>query len=337
MVVDILILTFSCMKVSVIVPIYNVRNFIAHCAHSLLSQTMEEVEYIFVDDCTPDDSMDILEKVLVQYPHRQQYVKRVVHKTNQGLPAARNSGLKIATGEYIFHCDSDDFVEVDMLEQMYAVAKLHDADIIWADWFLSYSRKERYMRQPRFETPKEALKAMLSGVMKYNVWNKLVRHRLYIDNDIMFPAGYGMGEDMTMMKLFAYAKRVYYLPKAFYHYVKLNNNAFSQTYSERHIQELKYNSETLIRFFTNRYGDELENEIAFFKLDIKYPFLITTQRKYYEIWEKWYNESHPYLSLNKNLSFRAYLLQWLAIKNMFDIVWLYNKIVYQLIYRLLYK
>lgn len=325
------------MNVSVIVPIYKVRNFIAHCTHSLMSQTLEDVEYIFVDDCSPDDSVDILKDVLKQYPHRQKQVKLIVHKVNQGLPAARNSGLKAATGEYIFHCDSDDFVEIDMLEQMYAAAKQHDADIVWSDWYLSYTCKERYMKQPSFNSSEDALKAMLSGVMKYNVWNKLVRHPLYTDNSITFPAGYGMGEDMTMLMLFAYAKRVYYLPKAFYHYVKLNANAFSQTYSERHIRELKYNTERIIQFLTKRYGETLEKEIAFFKLDVKYPFLISTQRKHYDIWRAWYREAHPYLALNNHLSFRAYMVQWLAAKNMFAFVWLYNQMAYRFLYNLLYK
>jgi|UniRef100_UPI0040261529 hypothetical protein BACCOPRO_03219 len=325
------------MNVSVIVPIYNVQNFIAHCAHSLLSQTLESVEYIFVDDCSPDNSMDILRDVLGQYPHRQEQVKLIVHEVNQGLPATRNSGLKVATGEYIFHCDSDDFVETDMLKQMYVAAKQQDADIVWADWYLSYACKERYMKQPSFNSPEDALKAMLSGAMKYNVWNKLVRRQLYTDNKIAFPAGYGMGEDMTTLMLFAYAKRVCYLPKAFYHYVKLNENAFSQTYSERHIQELKYNTERVTQFLTNRYGETLEKEIAFFKLDVKYPFLISTQRKHYDIWRTWYCEAHPYLALNNHLSFRAYIVQWFAAKNMFVFVWLYNQIAYQFLYRLLYK
>lgn len=71
------------------------------------------------------------------------------------------------------------------------------------------------MKQPAYDTPLEALKAMLSGVMKYNVWNKLVRRSIYVENKIDFPAGYGMGEDMTIMLLFAYAERISYLPHAF--------------------------------------------------------------------------------------------------------------------------
>ena len=90
-------------KVSVIIPIYNVEHFITRCATSLLEQTMKDVEFIFVDDVTPDKSIHLLQEVLGHYPERKEQVKLIRHVTNQGLPAARNSGLAVASGEYIFH------------------------------------------------------------------------------------------------------------------------------------------------------------------------------------------------------------------------------------------
>ena len=82
------------------------------------------------------------------------------------------------------------------------------------------------MSQPSYNNPEDALKAMLSGGMKYNVWNKLIKRTLYTQYDIWFPSGHGMGEDMTIMMLFACATSVHYVDKAFYHYVKINTNAF---------------------------------------------------------------------------------------------------------------
>lgn len=167
------------MKVSVIVPIYNVSRFISRCVLSLMNQTLEDVEYIFVDDATPDESIMILHDIINQYPAKRDNCIILHHEKNMGLPAARNTGLQVAKGEYIFHCDSDDFVEPEMLEKMYKTAKTHDADIVWCDWFLSFEKNERYMKQPEYTTSEDALKGMLSGAMKYNVWNKLVRHSLY--------------------------------------------------------------------------------------------------------------------------------------------------------------
>lgn len=130
-------------KISIIVPIFKVRNFIERCLCSLFGQTLKELEYIFIDDASPDDSIEILEDVIARYPHRKDQVRIVRHAENKGLPAARNTGLALATGEYVFHCDSDDFVEEDMLEEMYKVAKENDADMVYCDFYLSFEKNER--------------------------------------------------------------------------------------------------------------------------------------------------------------------------------------------------
>ena len=83
-------------KVSVIIPIYGVEKFIGRCAEKLMQQTLKEVEYIFVNDATPDHSMEVLQEVLARYPERQDSMVITVHETNKGLPAARNTGLQMA-------------------------------------------------------------------------------------------------------------------------------------------------------------------------------------------------------------------------------------------------
>lgn len=316
------------MKVSVIIPIYKVEAFIERCATTLMEQTLREVEYIFVDDATPDKSIEVLEACLDLYPERKATILK--HQQNQGLPAARNTGLALATGEYIFHCDSDDYVEPTMLEELYNAAQNTNADIVWCDWFLTFAENERYMKQPSFETPMEALKAMLSGGMKYNVWNKLVRRSLYTDNDIQFPAGYGMGEDMTMMMLFAHAQNVTYIPKAYYHYIKTNTNAFSQTYSDKHLVELKHNVQRIMDYMQNVYGEALEKELNFFKLDVKFPFLIAGQ---YKRWAEWYSEANTYILQNKTISTRTRYIQWLASKRQYWVVRMYSWVLNNLVHR----
>lgn len=325
-------------KVSVIVPIYKVEAFIARCAESLLSQTLREVEFIFVNDATPDASMFVLEGVLASHEDRRADVKFISHERNLGLPAARNSGLAMAQGEYVFHCDSDDYADLNMLAEMYAFAVNHRADIVWCDWYLSYERRERYMKQPAYDTATAALKAMLSGSMKYNVWNKLVRRQLYVDGGISFPAGYGMGEDMTMMKLFAYADRVAYMPQAFYHYVKLNTGAFSQTYSLQHLKELRHNVSGISDFVHTKYGENLEKELSFLKLEAKFPLLISNGSGHkYVTWRSWYPEANPFIMQNKAISLRSRLVQWFAWKGQWWIVWLYYQLVMRLIYGIIYR
>lgn len=323
------------MKVSVIIPVYGVEAFIERCMRSLLEQTQQEVEFIVVDDCSPDKSIAIARKVVSEYPNRS--VRFISHDANKGLPAARNTGLEVATGEYVFHCDSDDWVEPDMLETLYRAAEEAKADIVWCDWFLSFEKNERYMVQPQYATPTDALKGMLSGTMKYNVWNKLVKRELYTANAISFPSGYGMGEDMTVIKLFACAQTVTYIPKAFYHYVKLNASAFSNTYSEKHLMELRHNVEDIQCFLTDRYGEMLKAEMQFFKLDVKFPFLISDDKKKYDLWKTWYPEANSYILQNKNIGMRRRVLQLLAAHGQYWMIRLYYRVVHKFVYGVIFR
>jgi glycosyltransferase involved in cell wall biosynthesis len=323
--------------ISIIVPIYKVENYIERCVRSLLEQTYTGIEYIFVDDCSPDSSISILRKVIKEYPTRIDQIKIISHEKNMGLPAARNTGLKMAIGDYIFHCDSDDYVEKDMIEKMYQTAKEKDADIVWCDWYLSFAKNERYMKQPHYDTPLDALKGILSGTMKFNVWNKLIKRDLYINNKISFPDGHGMAEDMTMIRLFACARSVAYLPKAFYHYVRLNENAFTMNQSPKQLQDILYNTNETIDYIHQKFGDSLNREIAYFKLNVKFPFLITDDIKMYLLWTAWSPEADQYIMDNKSISLRSRLLQYAAYKRKFLIVWLYYKVVHKLMYGIIYK
>lgn len=325
-------------KVSVIIPVYGVEKFVERCVRSLMDQTLVGVEYIFVDDATPDHSMEIIKRVLEEYPQRKKHVQIIHHLQNLGLPAARNSGLRIAKGEYVFHCDSDDYADSDMLQVMYGLAKVRDCDIVWVDWFLTYADTERYMKQPAFEESMDALKAMLCGGMKYNVWNKLVRRSLYTENHIEFPAGYGMGEDMTMMMLFAFSKKVAYLPKAFYHYVKTNAISFSQTYSEKHKKELYHNVQRILDFMYARYGKLLDKELHFFRLETKFPLLtIGTSQENYRLWTALYPESNKYIWANRYISLRSRIIQWCAWRRQWWLVRVYYNLIINGLYRMIYK
>lgn len=324
-------------KISVITPVYNVEAFISRCIISLMKQTLDEIEYIFVDDASPDSSIGILQEILNRYPERNSHVRLIRHDKNLGLPAARNSGLEVASGDYIFHCDSDDFVEKDMLETMYKAAVMNNADIVYCDWYLSFKNNERYMKQPECSSSMEALKSMLRGIMKYNVWNKLVKRCLYKDNNIIFPAGYGMGEDLTMVRLVARAEKIVHIPEAFYHYVQSNTGAFSKTYSERHLLELRHNVSMLTDDLYKIYGSSIEREIAFLKLDVKYPFLISDDPAKYALWQEWYPEANEYICQNRYVSPRRRYIQWLAWKKQFWAIRIYYRYVHHIIYGLIYR
>lgn len=324
--------------VSVIIPVFKVEKFIGRCARSLMEQTLQDVEFVFVDDGSPDGSMAVLDAVLAEYPQRSEQVRIVTHEVNKGLPAARNTGLAVASGEYVFHCDSDDFVEPDMLEKMFSSAKAADADMAYCDFFLTFEQNERYMHNPDYTTGDEALrKGFLAGAMKYNVWNKIVRREIYTAHGIQFPEGHAMGEDMTMMQVAAYCRNVCHVEKALYHYVKLNSNAYSNTMSPKHLEDIRFNLDRTVAFLRDGFGDAYDDDIALFKLNTKLPFLISDEKSSYNIWKEWYPEANGMVMNNPNLPLRTRCLQWMASKNLWGGVWLYNKLVYKFIYGIIFK
>ena len=117
-------------KVSVVVPIYGVEKYIERCARSLFEQTLEDIEYIFINDASPDSSIDILKKSLEDYPQRKAQVRIINQPYNMGAAKAREVGIKASTGEYNIHCDSDDWMELNAYEQLYNHAKNNDCDVV---------------------------------------------------------------------------------------------------------------------------------------------------------------------------------------------------------------
>ncbi len=326
--------------VSVIVPMYNVKDFIGKCAQQLFKQTLQNIEIIFVDDKSPDDSANIVADLLLQYPARQEQVKIIQHEINLGLPSARNTGLGLAKGEFIFHCDGDDWVEINALELLYNAAVNANADIVWCDWFLTFEKNERYISQniglSQFDVH-TVLTHILSGKIRYNVWNKLVKHSLYSENQISFPDGFSMGEDMTMIKLFAVADKATYVPEALYHYVQLNNSAFTKKTTALHLEQVKHNVEDVISYLTSKFGNKLEEVIHFFKLNIKLPFLISDKEADYERWLSWYPESNNFIDKNPDFNFRTRFIQKMAHRRAFWVLKLYYYFVIRLVYGVIYK
>lgn len=322
------------MKVTVISPFYKVAPFIERCAESLLNQTLQDVEFIFVDDASPDESREILEKVIEKHPDRNVCI--VTHEVNKGLPAARNTGLAEATGDFIYHCDSDDWVETDMLEKMYKAAIDNQADFVYCDFWMQFEKSARYMVNPTYTDPEQMIKeGFLAGLMKYNVWNKLIKRSLY--DGLSFPAGHGMGEDMTIILAATKATRVAHVPEALYHYVKLNMNAFSNTFSERHLTDIQFNTARTLEGLKDWDVPEKDKYLSFFKLNIKLPFLLSGDKNQYRLWKEWFPESDKYVLENKHLPFRTRLVQWFAAKRLFPLVGLYDFLVNKVYYGLKFR
>lgn len=322
--------------ISIITPIYNVRPFVAKCVESLMNQTFKDVEFIFVDDASSDGSIDILNDIIMRHPEKN--VRVVHHEVNKGLPAARKTGFEAAIGDYILNCDGDDWVEPDMLESLYSAVVEKNADYAYCDFYLTYEHSERYQKCPEFSSPIEALKVgYLSGTAKYNVWNKLIRRSLYKGTE--FPVEHRKGgEDMIMFDVLSKANTIAYVPKALYHYIKYNENAISEKFSEQRLIDIRYNADHAITAVQkNCPQEDMTKEIAFFKLNVKLPFIISDDPEKWKIWKGWYPEANSYILKNKHLPLRTRMIQWFASKNLWIVVKLYYMIFYKILYRFLYR
>lgn len=136
-------------KISVLIPVYNVEKYVGRCILSVLNQTIQEsMEIIIVNDCTPDNSMRVINEVIHSSSNtlNGKELKIINHETNRGIAFTKNTALNHATGEYILQIDSDDYMETDMLEKMYAKAIATDADIVGCDLWRVYMDK-KYMKR----------------------------------------------------------------------------------------------------------------------------------------------------------------------------------------------
>lgn len=321
-------------EISVIIPVFKVSSFIENCAVALLEQDFEDAEFIFVDDASPDDSIEKLRAVIEKYPGKN--VRILTHPSNTGLPGARKTGFEASKGKYIYNCDADDRVEPGILRKLYDAAETNGADFVYCDFFLTFGENERHMRNPAYTTPDEMLrKGFLAGDCKYNWWNKLIRRDLF--EGIEFPVEHFKGgEDMVVIEILAGAGKIAYVPEPLYHYVKTNSGAISEGFSDLRLESILYNSSHVIKRL-GQYGSDLSEEINLFKLNVKLPFLFTTDKRKYRIWKEWFPEANGAIFKNTELPLRTKMLQWFASRNLWFAVRAYYIFVYKFVYGIIFR
>ncbi len=203
-------------KVSVIVPVYNVEKYLDRCLRSLAAQTLEDIEFLFVDDGSTDESAAMLDRFAAEHLNA-----RVIHKQNGGVSSARNAGLDLATGDYIGFVDSDDFVEEHAFQRAVQAAEGSGADIVcfgyasvWGDEAVL---KVVDCREQLFDGGPEAFSAQFRRDYRRFVWDKLYRRSLF--DGVRFPVERTIYEDMFILPLlFVKARRVLRIPDTLYYY-----------------------------------------------------------------------------------------------------------------------
>ena len=218
-------------QVSILVPVYGVEKFIERCARSLFEQTYENLEYIFVDDCTPDNSIEILKRVMEDYPERKERVRILHHERNRGLAAARNTALDAATSPFITHVDSDDYLHRDAIRLLVEKQVETGADIVTGNYFLIDLGGKKEMNEPEYGNPKEMLQKILSMHSSANtIWRRLINIRLYRDHHIRPKDGLNFLEDWQQIsKLVYFAEKVSRVSDHIYYYNRTNDKSYVAT------------------------------------------------------------------------------------------------------------
>lgn len=319
-------------KVSIIVPIFGVENYIAQCAHSLFRQTFKDIEYIFVDDCTKDNSISILESIIEEYPYRKEHISIIRKDKNEGLPTARKTGFERATGEYIIHIDSDDWVEYDMIEKMYNKAISDNLDIVWCDYYEEYPDHTKHINTYSDSMDKISIfKRLLSlnNNLHSGVWNKLVKRDIYLSNNVFFPKANQWEDFVLTIQNIYYSERIGHLNSALYHY-RFNSNSLTRDDKReiKRINEMYENLFIVTRFLQDKLGKDivaLEPQLSDYTNSFKIALMLIKETRNINKLNELNRYSNKFI-FNRSLKVQYYhkVLLYLATKNILLLYYIWD-------------
>ncbi len=243
------------MKISVIVPVYNVEKYLKRCLDSLVNQTLKEIEIIVVNDGSPDES----EKIILEYLEKYRNIK-YYKKENAGLSVARNYGISKSSGEYIAFVDSDDYVDTSMLQKMYEKAKEKDYDVVACSVSMVLD-DGKYI-----STVKTGLKNDNSDIKENMItiypsaWNKIYKKELF--DKVLFKKNVWFEDVEFLYRLFPYINNIGIVNESLYYYVQ-RDGAITKTYDKRLYDYIK-NWNSILEFYkNNNFYDEYKKELEY--------------------------------------------------------------------------
>ena len=311
-------------KVSVIVPVYGVEKYIERCTRSLFEQTLDDIEYLFIDDCTLDKSVDILKHVLEEYPQRKSQV--ILHRMekNSGQAAVRKWGMLHATGEYVIHCDSDDWVDVHMYEEMYNKAIEGDADVVVCDFAI---HDGIHINEIVHACSSLNFQVYLEGVLfqkdSWSLWNKMFRRFCY--KDLIYPSG-NMGEDMLIcIQILLKCKRMAYISQTYYYYFYNNYSISNKKEVKNHVrnyEHLKANTDILISILKETNLPYIKWVINGFQYNATLPLMkiMNGDKQYRKLWLNAYHGAiwmfvlNPFFDIKKRFKCLLAVLGFYPLK-----------------------
>lgn len=302
-------------KVSVVIPVYNVEAYIERCLHTLFSQTLDDIEYIFVDDGSTDRSEAIISEILGQYPHRIGQTKILKHEQNRGVAAARATGILAAAGDYIVQCDPDDFVEVEMYEKLYNRALDSNADIV-ACYYWEERRPDRHELVARRygRTPQDCLE----NIYKKNcycgsLWDKLVKRTLITEHQIIPYEACDHGEDLNcVVRMLYYARSIVVVQEPLYHYCRRDDSLTGVVKDARFLRMRMRGMDRIRQFLGDekRYATACRQMSFYLKMECRTAF-DGDENAWFEL----YSDSHRDILKYNDMPLKGRLFWWFALRN----------------------
>lgn len=301
-------MTMESPKISIIVPVYKVEQYLHKCLDSILAQTFTDWECILIDDGSPDNSGTICDEYAKQ---DSRFV--VIHQENKGSAGARNTGLEKCSGKYIICVDSDDWVEPDYLEQLYGKAMVTDADIVGCNLIKEFPHKSIPTKNMLPENSAICVGGLLLGKIQGWLHVKMIRRSLLIDNNISWVEGLDLWEDVLFsLKVFTCAERISNVDEFLYHY-RFNKQSLVNTFGEKRIDNLIGVVKEIECFLQNR--DLLEryyNDFIVMKTRVKVSILCESNPKLQRQYKSMYPEINKMIiyenSISKIKRIAAYLI-----------------------------
>ena len=221
-------------KISVIVPAYNVEKYIEKTLRSIMTQSLKEIEIIVINDGSKDKTLEVIKKLSVED-------KRIiiVDKNNEGVSVARNEGILLSKGEYLSFIDGDDWIENLFLEDNYNYAKKNELDMVISDIFIDYKRRKVSKYHKEFQSNKiisgqEYINLYYNGQILRGICNKIIKKEIFIENNLFFLEKMKSGEDMNLtIKLGYICSKIGKMNKAYYHYIQYSQSVTKQKTSDK--------------------------------------------------------------------------------------------------------
>lgn len=302
-------------KVSVIVPVFNTSQYIAKCCRSLFEQTLDSIQYIFVDDGSSDGSLRIVEDTLSDYPNRSKQVKFVYHDKNRGVGAARHEGLKEVDGEYIIHCDSDDWVELDLYQILYETAISEGADIVSCAYSIDSEDGKCKRVVSVFHHDSKDLTFDL-GPRIGSLVLKLISREFIVKNNLQISKEIKWGEDFCLsLKSLLLSEKTVCVNRPFYHYVQ-HNDSLTHTLTYEKCLNLIQCGRVIEDFLKEH--DMFDNylfQLNWLKFQLKQYFLIYPQTRDLVMWKSIYPECHRDICRYKTMKYLK-VSAWLIVHHM---------------------